>query len=113
MAETKNNVDQLVYQTENLMKEHKDALTETNRKEIEDALQKLRDVKEGADVTAMKQAMEKLNTVAQEFGTRVYEKAAAGAAQPGTGGSGGSASSDQGASQDSDNVIDADFEVKE
>ena len=105
LVDLRNNADQLVYSTESLLKEHSDSVSEGEKKDIEGALDKLRQVKGGEDAAEIRAAVEKLSEVSQEFGKRIYEKAgaAAGAAPGG----------EEQPSGKEGEPIDADFEVKE
>jgi molecular chaperone DnaK len=83
-AETRNNADTLVYQTEKLLKEQGDKVSGDERKVIDDALKALKDALAGTDVDAVKRAHESLVTASQNFAQRLYQQAAQ-QAQPGTG----------------------------
>ena len=72
-AETRNNADSLVYQTENLLKEQGDKVPADDRTKVEDALQRLKDALAGSDIDAVKSAHENLLTVSQDFTRRLYE----------------------------------------
>jgi molecular chaperone DnaK len=91
-AETRNNADTLVYQTEKLLKEQGDKVSGDERKVIDDALKALKDALAGTDVEALKRAHENLIQASQNFAQRLYQQAAAqseGAAPGGAGGPGG------------------------
>ena len=110
LVDLRNNADQLVYSTESLLKEHADSVSGAEKKEIEGALEKLREVKGGEDAAAIRTAIEKLSEVSQEFGKRIYEKAAA---SGGAAGAGDAPGGDESNSNKEGEPIDADFEVKE
>ncbi len=113
LADTRNHADQVLYQTEGMLKEHKDAVSDSERAAIEKALQKLRDVKNDSSVENIRGAMDDVMRTSQEFGKRVYEKSAAAAAgaQKESGGDPSGGNGERGAAEE--NVIDADFKVKE
>ena len=96
-AETRNNADSLVWQTENLLKEQGDKVEAGEKAAIEEALQRLRDALAGPDVEAVKQAHEGLLSASQEFAQRLYAAAQASqqAAGGGAGGAPGGAPSDE------------------
>jgi molecular chaperone DnaK len=75
-AEVRNTADTLVYQTEKLLKEQADAVSEDEKSTIEAKVAELRTALEGDDVEAIKSATEALMTASQEFGQRLYEAAA-------------------------------------
>jgi molecular chaperone DnaK len=97
-AETRNNADSLVFQTEKLLKEQADNVSEDERQKIEEKLKALKDALAGSDIEAVKRGHEELLAASQEFAQRLYQQAAQsqqqeGAAAGGAGGAGPSASS--------------------
>ena len=76
-AEIRNTADTLVYQTEKLLKEQADAVSDDEKETINSKLADLRSALEGDDIEAVKSATEALMTASQEFGQRLYEAAAA------------------------------------
>ena len=107
-AETRNNADSLVFQTEKLLKEQADKVTPDDRAKIEAALGELKTALAGSDIDAVRQQHEALLTASQEFAQRLYQAAqaqqASADAGAGTGPAGG------GASQPSDEEV-ADAEI--
>ncbi|MCY3850120.1 MAG: molecular chaperone DnaK [Acidimicrobiaceae bacterium] len=75
-AEVRNTADTLVYQTEKLLQDQADAVSDDEKEAIEAKLADVRSALEGADVEAIKSATEALMTASQEFGQRLYEAAA-------------------------------------
>ncbi len=75
-AEVRNTADTLVYQTEKLLKDQADAVSDDEKATIEEKLDEVRSTLEGTDVEAIKSATEALMTASQEFGQRLYEAAA-------------------------------------
>ena len=75
-AEVRNTADTLVYQTEKLLKDQADAVSDDEKATIEEKLAEVRSALEGTDVEAIKSATEALMTASQEFGQRLYEAAA-------------------------------------
>ena len=76
-AEIRNTADTLVYQTEKLLSEQSDAVSDDEKETINAKLADLRSALEGDDIEAVKSATEALMTASQEFGQRLYEAAAA------------------------------------
>ena len=76
-AEVRNAADTLVYQTEKLLAEQSDAVSDDEKETINAKLADLRSALEGDDIEAVKSATEALMTASQEFGQRLYEAAAA------------------------------------
>jgi molecular chaperone DnaK len=111
-AEVRNNADSLVFQTEKLLKEQAEKVSEDDRQKIESALKELKDALAGTDVDAVKRAHEALIEASQEFAQRLYQEAAqaqnAEAAGGGAGGAGPSGGG--GASTPSDDEV-ADAEI--
>ena len=100
------------YQVEQQLSEHGDKIPAEERAKVEASINNLRSVLKGDDAEAIKKANDKLMKDAQTIGKIIYEKAAQ-QVQPSQ-----SASPDVGADGDGsapkdDNVIDAEFEVKE
>ena len=75
-AEIRNTADTLVYQTEKLLKDQADNVTDDEKSTIEAKLAEVKTVLEGEDLEAIKDATEGLMSASQEFGQRLYEAAA-------------------------------------
>ena len=107
-----NTADQLIYQTENQMKEAGDKLAEAEKQPIQDALEKLKQANGGSDIDSIKTAMEGLNKAWEPVAQKMYQ-----AAQQKEADSSVNSSSDQAADANSksnkEEVEDADFEVVE
>ena len=76
-VETRNNADNLVYQTEKLLSDQGEELTGDEKTNVEEKLAALKEALEGEDTAAIASATEALMTASQEFGQRLYEAAAA------------------------------------
>ena len=74
-AEIRNSADTLVYQTEKLLSEHGDKITDDERADVEAKMAELKTVLEGSDLEAIKGATESLMTASQQFSQRLYENA--------------------------------------
>ena len=106
-AETLNQADQMIFQTEKQLSEFGDKLSEDKKKPITEGLEGLKKAFESKDVAAIKPALDAINEAWKNASEEMYkaEADAAGSAEN----AGGSA--DAGTSQDaSDNVEDVDFE---
>jgi molecular chaperone DnaK len=95
-AEARNQADQVVYNTEKQLNEHGAKLDESDRKEIEDALNEAKEALKGDDVERIKRSSEQVMTAAQKIAAVVYQQAQA--QSPG---------GDTGATSGSDEVVDA------
>jgi len=113
LVKLRNVGDNTAYQIEQQLSEHGDKIPADERAKVEAAINNLRATLKGDDADAIKKANDQLMKDAQTIGKIIYEKAAQQAqpsesarAEPGDGGEGGGPPKD-------DNVIDAEFEVKE
>jgi molecular chaperone DnaK len=75
VAETRNNADSLVYQTEKLLKDQGDKVSADEKTKIEAALAELKTALEGEDTDAIKAKHEALIQASQEFAQRLYAAA--------------------------------------
>jgi len=109
-AETRNNADALVYQTEKLLKDQGDKVPTDDKERVESALKSLRESLAGTDFERIRRDTETLRNASQALGQRLYEQAAQQQAAGGSGGdgSGGSSSSSSGGPSD-DEVVDAEI----
>ncbi|MFH1286318.1 MAG: molecular chaperone DnaK [Candidatus Magasanikbacteria bacterium] len=76
MIDIKNTADTMVYTTEKMMKEvdeKKIAITDEEKKKVEDGLIKLKEVKEKDDIEEIKKVSEQLSTDAQAIGMKMYQ----------------------------------------
>ena len=87
-VEVRNNADNLVFQTEKLLKENGDKVEAAEREKIEAALGKLKDALADADgdIEAVKAAHEELVAASQEFAQRLYQSAQQSASSAGAAG---------------------------
>ena len=77
LVDVRNTADTMVYTTEKMMKEveeKKIAVTDQEKQKVNDALQKVKEVKDKDDIEAIKKASEELSTVAQVVGTKMYQQ---------------------------------------
>jgi molecular chaperone DnaK len=103
-ADKRNTADQSVWQAEKLIKESEDKIDEADKSAIEEKIEAAKKALEGEDLAAIDAAVEELNTTIQPVAQKMYEAAAAEEQQQ---------PEAQPASNQDDDVIDADFEVKE
>ena len=108
LVDLKNQAEQLVYGTRKSLEEHGTKVSAEVRSNIESAISNLEDKLKGDDKRAIEAALKQLNDVSIELGKAVYQ-ATAGADH--TSGSAGAAASRE--SKPKDDVIDAEYEVKE
>ena len=117
-----NQADQVIYSTENTLKEHGDKVDEAEKNNINQGLEKLKTSKEGKNVEEIKKAIDELQESSHKLSQAMYEatakeqQAGAGAEATGEDPSAGEQPSDEKddkKKKESDDVIDADYEVKE
>ncbi|MBN1560568.1 molecular chaperone DnaK [candidate division KSB1 bacterium] len=108
LIDTKNQADQIVYQTEKQMREYGDKLDAALKGRLEAAIGRLKEAMKGDNVNEMKSAIDGVNSIMQQAAQKMYEAAsqaqAAQEEQPGA--DAGGASSGQ-----KTEAEDADFEV--
>jgi len=123
MIDLKNQGESALYGTERTLKEHGEKVSPETRGNLESAMNNLRDALKSDDADRIKKTMDSLAQAAQKLGEEVYKAsgatagAGAGPGGPGGAGPGPEASTDRGttaggAKKDED-VIDAEYEVKE
>jgi molecular chaperone DnaK len=106
--DTRNQAEQLVYQTEKNLKEFEDKLEDADKKSLSDAVEKLKTANGGSNVDDIKSAMDELNQVWSGLASKMYDTAKTDeASQPETGGKKKSSKGKKG----DDEIEDADFEV--
>ncbi|MFE9763870.1 molecular chaperone DnaK [Streptomyces sp. NPDC005808] len=75
-AETRNQAEQLVYQTEKFVQENEERIPSDTKPEVESAIAELKELlEETADTSALRAAVEKLATVSQRMGQAMYAQA--------------------------------------
>ncbi len=107
-----NTADQLIYQTENQMKEAGDKITDEDKKPIEDAVEQLKQANGGSDIDAIKTAIENLNKAWEPVAQKMYQAEQSQTAQEEPESTGTSSAKDSKTTKEGE-VEDADFEVVE
>ena len=75
--EVVNQADNLVYQTEKMLKENGDKVSDEDRTAIESALKNVKEALENRDIEQIKTRMEELNTASHKIAEAMYKQAAA------------------------------------
>ncbi len=110
LVDLKNQGDQLAYSVEKTLKDQGEKVSGEDRSNIESALSSLREALKGDDAEAIKRAMSNLEQASHKMAQAMYEQAAQQQAQAGPDPqAGGESKKDDGG----DDVIDAEYEVKE
>ena len=110
-VDTRNQADQMVYQTEKTLEEMGDKLDAGDKANIEGELNKVKEALKGTDTQAIKNATEGLTKAFYAVSEKLYSQAGA---QPGPdmgGAAAGSTGSTGANNGGDDNVVDADYEV--
>ncbi len=106
-AETLNEADQMIFQTEKQLSEFGDKLSEDKKKPIQDALDELKKAFETKELEAIKPALDKINEAWKNASEEMYKaQAESGGAQAEPDANGNASSGDSNA----DSVEDVDFE---
>ncbi|MFJ3976541.1 molecular chaperone DnaK [Streptomyces sp. NPDC090021] len=101
-AESRNQGEQLVYQTEKFVKDNEDKVPAEVKTEVESAVAELKDKLKGDDTGEIRTATEKLAAVSQKLGQAIYADAQAAQGAAGAAGDAGQAKAD-------DDVVDAEI----
>ncbi|MBX3366498.1 MAG: molecular chaperone DnaK [Phycisphaeraceae bacterium] len=106
VVDLKNRADAMVLQTKKALEEHGGKISPEGRSKVENAISGLETAIKGEEKEPIERAMKELESASMELGKAVYESAAQ------TAGATAGAESGQGSGKD-DDVIDAEFKVKE
>jgi len=114
LVEKRNMADQLIYTTEKTLQEHGDKLGDSDKETVENALEDLRKVKESDDVEQIDSKIQALQTASHKLAEVIYQQAKA-QQQTGGGAAGGASAREAGDAEEpeEEDVVDADFEVKD
>jgi molecular chaperone DnaK len=107
LAEAKNEADTLIYTVEKSLRDYGDKLTESERKEIQDALERCKKAKDTSnEISEIKSTIENLTRASHKLAEHLYKGAGAqaGAGPSGTGGA------TAGAKGPEEEVVEAEFE---
>jgi molecular chaperone DnaK len=108
LIDARNQADQVIYQMEKLLKEHAAKITDADKAPIQSAIERLKQVASGDDVSAIKQAIDQLQQASHAMAQHLY-----GRGQTADAGAGATeAPSGDGQAKGKEDVIDAEFEVK-
>ncbi|MFD7941819.1 molecular chaperone DnaK [Streptomyces sp. NPDC059744] len=105
-AETRNQAESLVYQTEKLLQDNADKIPGDVKTEVEDALTELKEKLKGEDTAEIRTATEKASTAAQRIGTALYAQTQA---EAGEGAAAGSSTAEDAGSTGDEDVVDAEI----
>ena len=109
LADTRNQADSLAYSAEKSLKDLGDKVDAAKAEEIRKAIEELRSAAASDDLDKIKRAIEKMNSYLHELSAKLYEQARAQQGSAGDAAAGGSS----GGAADAENVVDADYDVKD
>lgn len=117
-VEVKNQADNLLYQTDKALKDAGDKATPEDKEKIGQAKEALQKAVESGNIEEIKSKTEQLTQALHGLTARMYQQAQAGAdagqANPGgAAGAGAGAGGAEGQAGDKENIVDADYEVKD
>jgi molecular chaperone DnaK len=113
LADARNLGENLAYQTERSLKEHRDKLDESDASTIEGRVMELKQVLESSDVNEIKQKTDALQEASQKLAEAVYAQATAQQQAASAGGGNGASTSDDEVVEEGDyEVIDEEEEAK-
>lgn len=98
---TKNNADSVIYQTEKSLKDNADKITDEEKESVEAAINELKELMNGDDLEAIKQATEKVSESFYPIAQKMYQDTAEAQTD----------NADDATENDDDTVVDADYEV--
>ncbi|MES4906300.1 MULTISPECIES: molecular chaperone DnaK [unclassified Streptomyces] len=104
-AETRNQAEQLVYQTEKFLKDNEDKVPGDVKTEVETAVGELKEKLKGDDTAEIRTATEKVAAVSQKLGQALY----ANAQTDGAGAAAGAGAAGDGQAKADDDVVDAEI----
>ena len=107
-ADTKNDAEQVIFMTEKALKDLGDKVSDKDKKEAEELIEKTKKALEGEDLEEIKKTKDNLLTKANELATKVYEEAAKNNQTEAN----DDTEEKEEAKSNNDDVVDAEFEEK-
>ncbi len=108
-AETRNNADALLFQTEKFLAESGDKIPADKKEPLTDAIGELRSAVGGSNIDSIKASHEKVSTLFQEVGAAIYADAQAAGAEGAPGAAGAPGAEGASAADGDDDVVDAEI----
>ena len=112
VADQRNAADQAAWQARKMVKDHEDKIEEDDRKAIEEKADALEETLKSEDLSQVDAQVEALQAVMSQIGEKLY-KAGAAEGEPGVPGAGPAPGAPQNPQDSGDQVVDAEYEVKE
>lgn len=108
LAEARNEADTLIYTVEKSLKDYGDKLTESEKREIEDAIESCKKAKDTSnEASEIKSNIENLTNKSHKLAEHIYKSSGAQAGAGGAAGTGGAAEGTKGPEEE---VVEAEFE---
>ena len=83
LVEARNHGDNLVYQTEKMLRENADKIDSEKKQEIDSKIANLRNLLTGEDIEAIQKSIQDLEQLIQQVGASMYQQPGADGSQPG------------------------------
>jgi molecular chaperone DnaK len=112
VVDLRNQTDTLAYSVEKLLKDNKEKLPEADAKAAEDAVAQARKAVEGEDAGALRSAMDELTRLSHKLAESLYKGAAPPPDQGGAPGAGPASGAGPNKEGGADDVVDAEYTVK-
>jgi molecular chaperone DnaK len=109
VADLRNQADNLAHSLEKLVKENREKLPESEVTAAEEAIAASRKASEGDDAAALKSALERVTNLSHKLAETLYKSGAGPTSGPTSGGAAAGSAGHEGAA---DNVVDAEYTVK-
>ncbi|MCT8334274.1 molecular chaperone DnaK [Leptospira sp. 85282-16] len=110
-ADTKNELEAIVYQLEKTIGESADKLDESEKQRAQDEIKRGREAMESGDVERMKASRDSIQEVAMQIGQKIYSQAGPEAGAPGADQAGAAGQGANESSAGGEKVVDADYTV--
>ncbi|MDQ2711773.1 MAG: molecular chaperone DnaK [Acidobacteriota bacterium] len=108
--DARNRADAMVYNTEKMLKEHRDKISDTDAKQVETAIEDVKKAMSAGGFDAITSATDKLTTASHKLAEAMYKTQSAGGPDGGAPGAGAGANGTHAdGKQPKDNVVDAEF----
>ena len=75
LIDMQNEAEQLIYQTENNLDEYKEKLDDSEKKSLEESVQKLKTAKDGDSIESLKSSLDELNNAWNQVASKMYDSA--------------------------------------
>lgn len=110
-ADTKNELEAIVYQLEKTIGESADKLDESEKQRAQDEIKRGREAMESGDLERMKASRDSIQQVAMQIGQKIYSQAGPEQGAPGAEAGAGASQGASGTDANGEKVVDADYTV--